>query len=117
MKIKLSKKAKKIIKYSCITAIGLGAGALTFYLLKSYILRSVGTSSKLSEELIVNLKKDYFEFGVKNGSNMAAKKINDALSVIRWFNKPDSTIGRILKSEGIEGLLKYAEELRKFRGW
>lgn len=46
-----------------------------------------------------------------------AKEINEALGVFRSMQIPYSKISGILMSEGIEGLLKYAFELRKFRGW
>lgn len=55
--------------------------------------------------------------GVKLGKFYMAKEINEALGVFRSMQIPYSKISGILMSEGIEGLLKYAFELRKFRGW
>jgi hypothetical protein len=106
-------KTKKVLKVAGISVLVVGSvGGLAYLINKnsSAILKEVISNGVKSASITINS-------GVKLGKFYMAKEINEALGVFRSMQIPHSKISGILMSEGIEGLLKYAFELRKFRGW
>lgn len=121
MKIKfynnLSDKEKKVIKIAGTTILVISGIALSYFIGKKVAIKVTSSATKAAVKEVTKLSEPAcglsFLYGELNADNEVIKAVN----LLKNMRVEDWKITKILAEEGIKGLLKYAKEVRSFRGF